>query len=167
MERIVLIGMMASGKSTVGRLLAERLGWRYVDNDVGVHALTQQEAPHVMAADGEATLHQAEAAAFLEALTIREPVIIGAAAWVALDPECQAAIEREPHVAYLRAMPATLHQRIGQGAGRRSDATNLAWLEQRFSERDGLYRELASVTIDVDELTPDEVAERILESVAA
>ena len=167
MARILLIGMMGSGKSTVGRLLAERLGWRYVDNDVDVRALTRQDAPDVMASAGEASLHAAEAAALLQALTVTEPMVVGAAAWVVLDPACQSAIRRERHVVYLRARPETLHERIGQGAGRRSDATDLAWLEQRFSERDGLYRELASVTIDLDELTPDEVARHILESMAA
>ena len=147
-QRIVLIGMMGSGKSTVGHLVAERLGWRYVDNDEDVHALTQHDAPEVMAAAGEATLHEAEAAAFLHALTISEPIVLSAAAWVVLDDACANAIERERWVAYLRASPETLRERIGRGTGRRSDATDLSWLKQRFKERDELYGRLATLTVD-------------------
>lgn len=157
-DRVVLIGMMGAGKSTVGRLLAERLGWRYADNDDDVRVLTQRDAPAVMASEGEASLHQAEAAAFLRALAVDEPSVVGAAAWVILDPDCADALARERHVIYLRARPETLHKRIGQGRGRRSDATDLAWLERRMSERDDLYKRLASITVDVDDLSASEVA---------
>jgi shikimate kinase len=160
--RIVLIGMMGSGKSTVGRLVAERLGWRYVDNDQDVHTLTRHDAPEVIAAAGESTLHEAEAEAFLRALSITEPIVLSAAAWVVLDDACASAIERERWVAYLRARPATLRERIGSGAGRRSDATDPSWLEQRFDERDAIYARLATVTVDGDELTPAETAAAVL-----
>ncbi len=162
MERIVLLGMMGSGKSTVGRLVAERTGWRYVDNDDDVRSLAHRDAPEVMAADGERSLHETEAAALLGALSIEEPTVIGAAAWVVLDPRCQEALRREPHVVYLRARPETLRTRIGTGAGRRSDATDLDWLRERTRERDDLYEELSTLTIDVDVRSPDEVADLII-----
>jgi shikimate kinase len=63
---------------------------------------------------------------------------------------------------YLRARPETLRRRIGTGLGRRSDATDLQWLEARSRERDERYRSLATAVVDVDERTPEEVAERIL-----
>ena len=46
-DRVVLIGMMGSGKSTIGALLAARCGWRYVDNDDDVRRLTAQEPAEV------------------------------------------------------------------------------------------------------------------------
>jgi shikimate kinase len=162
MKRIILIGMMASGKSTVGRLVAKRTRWRYIDNDDAVQSLTDRPSPEVFAEDGERSLHEAEAAALLDALRISEPVVIGAAAWVVLDPRCQAALRQEPRVVYLRARPETLHERIGAGAGRRADAVDLEWLQARTRERDGLYRELATLTIDVDRIPPEAIAQRIL-----
>jgi shikimate kinase len=163
-DRIVLIGMMGSGKSTVGALLARRCGWRYVDNDDDVRRLTAQEPTEVISVGGEAQLHAAEATAFLDALADPGPVVIAAAAWVVLDATCSDALRRHAWVVYLRARPETLRQRIGSGAGRRSDATDLDWLEARDRERDEIYRALANLSIDVDELSPGQVVERIIES---
>ncbi len=166
MKRIVLIGMMGSGKTTVGRFLAERTGWRYIDNDDAVRTLTDREPPDIIAAGGERSLHDAEAAALLRALSMDEPAVIGAAAWVVLDPACQEALRHEPNVVYLRARPETLRGRIGGGAGRRTDATDLEWLEQRNRERDDLYQAVATFSVDVDERSPDEVATLVLSGIA-
>lgn len=158
-QRIVLIGMMGSGKSTVGKLLAARRGCRYLDNDDDVRALMAREPTDVMRFGGEGELHAAEAAAFLRALASTSPVVIAAAAWVVLDDDCAAALRREDLVVYLRARPETLKRRIGSGAGRRSDATDESWLEARFRERDDLYRRLATAVVDVDDRSPDLVVE--------
>ncbi len=90
------------------------------------------------------------------------PLIASAAAWVAVDPGSVAVLEHTPALVYLRARPETLHRRIGAGDGRREDATDLAWLQARFEERDATYRRLASVTVDTDDLGAPEIAERVL-----
>jgi shikimate kinase len=159
---IVLVGMMGSGKSTIGRLLAERLGWRYLDNDEAVVALTAREAADVIRTSGEASLHEAEATALLDALDLGGPAVIAAAAGVVMDASCASALAAADQVVYLRARPKTLRRRIGSGAGRRSDATDLDWLEARFQERDRIYRDVATAVVDVDERTPEEIVEAIL-----
>ena len=158
---IVLVGMMGSGKSVVGLALAQRLGCRYVDNDDLVRAVTGRPAERIDAEDGEASLHRAEAEALRHALTMRPPLIIGAAAWVVVDPTSVALLREQPAVVYLRARPETLHTRIGSGAGRRDDATDLAWLQARFSERDATYREIATYSLDTDELDTESITARI------
>jgi shikimate kinase len=165
-DRIVLIGMMGSGKSTVGRLLSARLGWRYVDNDDDVRRLTAQEPSDVISSAGEEMLHAAEATAFLQALAGPGPVVVAAAAAVVLDSVCAQALSGQALVVYLRARPETLRKRIGSGAGRREDATDLGWLAARYRERDAVYRALSTLTIDVDERSPDEVVELIAARVA-
>jgi shikimate kinase len=160
-RRIVLIGMMGSGKSTVGRLLAAHTGWTYFDNDVDVRTLTEREPSELMSAAGEEALHAAEAAAFLRALEYSGPCVIGAAAWIVEDPASIAALREEAGVVYLRATPETLRTRIGIGHGRRHDATDAAWLATKAAEREGLYRELAAVVVDVDARTPDDVVATI------
>ena len=160
--RIVLIGMMGSGKSTVGRLVAERIGWRYVDNDDVVRALAGREPAEIATDDGEDALHAFEAEALLVTLRSETGVVVSAAAWVVLDDACREALAEEPHVIYLRARPETLRQRIGSGGGRRSDATDERWLEHRAQERDALYQALARLTIDVDEDPPESVADAIV-----
>lgn len=165
-DRIVLIGMMGSGKSTIGPLLAARRGWRYIDNDEDVRVLTAQEPTDVMASGGEDELHAAEAAALLRALAVEDPVVIAAAAWVVLDDACAAALREQPCVVYLRARPETLRLRIGSGAGRRGDATDMTWLRARFRERDSSYQRLATCCIDVDDHHPDGVVDLIIEQAA-
>jgi shikimate kinase len=159
---VVLVGMMGSGKSTIGRLVAERLGWQYLDNDEAVVALTAREAADVIRTSGEASLHAAEATALLEALHSEGHAVIAAAAGVVMDAGCATALAAADRVVYLRARPDTLRQRIGSGAGRRSDATDLEWLEARFQERDRIYQGVATAVVDVDQRTPEEVVEAIL-----
>lgn len=159
---VVLVGMMGSGKSTVGQLLAERLGWSYLDNDADVRSLTAREPRDVIATAGEETLHEAEASALQLALRAPGPAVVGAAAGVILDPTCAALLRQERSVVYLRARAQTLHDRIGSGEGRRHDATDAAWLSARLDERDERYRDLADLTLDVDALAPDEVVESIM-----
>lgn len=164
---VVLLGMMGSGKTSVGRALATRIGWRYMDNDESVRAVTGRAPEEIDASDGEGALHAAEAEALRHALTTPPPLVAGAAAWVATDPGSVALLRHAPAVVYLRARPETLRTRIGVGAGRREDATDLAWLQARHAERDALYRELATLTIDTDALDTETIAERILDSLEA
>jgi shikimate kinase len=160
---IVLIGMMGCGKSTVGRALAERTGWRYLDNDELVHAFTGRAAEEIDATGGEDALHQAEADALRYALAMPSPLIVSVAAWVAADPRSQALLRAAPAVVYLRARPETLRARIGSGAGRREDATDLDWLRARHAQRDASYRAVATLTIDTDDLAADAIAQHILD----
>lgn len=161
---IVLLGMMGSGKTTVGRALSRRSGWRYMDNDELVRAVTGRAPEEIDATDGEDALHVAEAGALRHALSVPPPLIVGAAAWVVADPASVALLRGTPTVVYLRAQPETLRARIGPGHGRRDDATDVTWLQARHAERDATYRALATVTIDTDELDPTEVAARVLEA---
>ena len=160
---VVLMGMMGSGKTSVGRALAKRTGWPYLDNDELVRQVTGRQPEEIDASDGEAILHEAEAAALRHALTMPPPLIVAAAAWCVQDPASVDLLRGAPGVVYLRARPVTLHARIGSGRGRRDEATDLEWLRARFIERDAIYREIATFTIDTDELDVTAVVERIVE----
>jgi len=163
---IVLLGMMASGKTTVGRALSQRTGWPYLDNDELVRAVTGRAPEEIDATDGADALHAAEAEALRHALSEPPPLIAGAAAYVAVHQPSVELLRAGPMVVYLRAQPQTLRERIGAGDGRRADATDPAWLRARHAERDETYRELAGLTVDTDDLAPDDVARHILEAVS-
>ena len=164
---VVLVGMMGSGKSTVGRALAGRTGWRYVDNDELVSTLAGRGASAIRATDGEAALHDLEARAFDASLALEPPVIIGAAASVVLDATAREKLRAGPYVVWLRARPDTLLAHIGSGTGRRTEATDPAWITARALERAPLYADVASLTVDVDERSPDEIADLILARLSA
>ena len=164
---VILVGMMGSGKSTVGRALSHRTGWRYVDNDDLVRSLSGRGATEIRATDGQDALHDVEKLAFEASLALEPPVIVGAAASVVLDPVARVRLRSGPHVVWLRARPETLLAHIGDGTGRRAEATDPAWMAARATERAPLYAEVASQVIDVDDRSPDDVANLILEGLSA
>lgn len=159
---VVLIGMMGSGKSTVGRALSTHTGWRYMDNDELVGLVTGRASEEIDATDGEAVLHEAEAEALRHALTIAPPLIVGAAAWVVIHPPSVELLRAQPSVVYLRARPETLRARIGAGERRRDDATDIEWLRARSAERDETYREIATIVIDTDDLDAEAIVAQLL-----
>jgi shikimate kinase len=156
--------MMGAGKTTVGRVLATRLGCPYLDNDDAVRGMTAREPAEIRATDGEKALHRLESDALAWALARTPPTVVGAAGFVADDPRARELLSRDTTVVWLRARPETLRARIGSGQGRRAEATDVDWLTVRAGEREPAYRALADLVIDVDDLSPEEVADAILAS---
>ena len=160
-DRILLIGMMGAGKTSVGTALAARLGWPFLDNDALVRTRTGREPAEIDATDGEVALHDAEIAAFRDAVARPGASVIGVAAAVVEPIAEREALRAAGLVVWLRSRPETLRARIGSGAGRRAEATDLAWLAARAAARDPIYREIADLVVDVDERSIDEIVDRI------
>ena len=160
--RIFLVGLMASGKTTVGRELARRTGWRYVDNDDLLVELTGRAGPELRT-EGETTLHDAELEAFERVAAMEPPLVAGLAAFVLADDAARRRMKLAGTVVWLRAKPATLHKRAAAGKGRRPEARSLAWIQETERERRPLFAATADVTIDVDDQTPEQTASAILE----
>ncbi len=161
-RRIYLIGLMGAGKSTVGRRLAARTGWPYVDNDVLIEAATGRPAPEIVAEGGVDALHAAELRAFAHASRLPAPVVIGVAGFVVMDPPSRRVMRETGTVVWLRARPETLHRRVGSGRGRRPAATSLEWVRSVVAEREPVFEELAHIVIRVDRLRPAAVVDAVL-----
>jgi shikimate kinase len=163
--RILLIGLMGSGKSTVGRRLSARTGWPYLDNDQLVVEVSGQPATALIADEGEDALHAMEVAAFELALTKPTPVIVGLAGWLVTDEALRARIRDAGTVVWLRAGPATLLRRAGSGGGRRPEALAADWIKRTAAERSPMFEDVADLVIDVDRIEPNQVVQRILAAI--
>jgi shikimate kinase len=166
--RILLVGMMGAGKTTVGQLVAHSLGWGYRDSDADVEAATGCTVPELFARDGEAAFRDAEAAVLAQACAGTEPVVVSVAGGAVLRPVTRELLSACGTVVWLRARPETLAARLGDGIGRPLLGDNPgAALVALDAVRRPLYAEVAELTIDVDDLAPADVAARIIAKVAA
>jgi shikimate kinase len=163
--RILLVGMMGCGKTTTGGLVARRLGWEYRDSDADVEALTGRTVPEIFATDGEAAFRKAEAEVLATACSSAQPSVIAVAGGAVLNPDNRTLIRACGTVVWLRAEPKNLAQRVGDGVGRpllEGDKDEI--MARLLTERAPHYAEVADAVIDVDHLTPDEVADRVLDA---
>jgi shikimate kinase len=160
--RVVLVGLMGSGKTTLGRILAGRTGWPYHDNDDLLARAFGGTPRELLARRGEKEMHADEAEALKLGLRQPAPCIVGAAAVTVLDAASRARLRRAV-VVWLRARPETLVRRAA-GAAHRPFLANdpLAWLTAAAAARDPLYRALADIVVDVDDRPPAQVADEIL-----
>ncbi len=161
--RILLVGMMGAGKTTTGQLVAQRLGWDYEDSDADVEATTGLTVPELFARHGEAAFRKAEAEVLATSCAQEKSSVVSVAGGAVLAPDNRRLIAHSGTVVWLRARPETLAARVGDGAGRPllGDDPGSA-LIRLAAERAPYYAEVADAVIDVDELSPDQVADRVL-----
>jgi shikimate kinase len=161
-DRILVVGMMGAGKTTVGRAVGRRLGWRYYDNDELLHRAAGKDTRAVQEDDGEQALRRAESAALTIALTESGPLVAGIAGGVVTDPLDRARLRDGGFVVWLRGYVETLAQRVA--------GTNRPWLGKDplialgtlYAGRADLYASVARLIVDVDALPPEALAERIV-----
>jgi len=165
---LVLIGMMGSGKTTVGRRVAERLGRRLRDSDAEVEARTGRTVREIFETDGEAAFRTEEAQALAEALDDPEPVVVAAAGGVVLDPDNRARLRDAGTVVWLDATPEELARRVTRGSHRPLLGDDpLTALRRLDGERRPLYEEVADHRVPVGGRPLDDVVADVLTLVGA
>jgi shikimate kinase len=166
--RVVLVGMMGSGKSSVGRALSKRTGWRFVDNDVLVERASGLTARQLLHERGADAMREAESAALRRAVEMRPPVIAATAAGTILDAANRAILAGAGLVVWLRAPAAALAARA-VGAAHRPwlEDDPLGWFERTVAERDPLYAAVADLEIDTSAMSARQAAGEILAQLSA
>jgi shikimate kinase len=167
---IACIGLMAAGKSSVGRMVADRLGWTFVDVDDVIEARTGNTVAELAEAGGEGAYRPLERQVVVEALADPKPSVLAAPGGIALDPEARKAIGATDVVAvYLRANPDTLAARMALDSDHQRPLVGddrSAVLREMFRDRDLTYRALADIEVQVDARPHHEVAELVLDALA-
>ncbi len=174
---IVLVGMMGTGKTTVGVRLAAELGRPFVDSDQQIETRTGRTVREIFETSGEAAFRREERDALHEALASPAPVVIAAAGGSVTEEHTRellrALVGRGGHVVWLKADPAVLVERVTSGSHRPLlEDDPLGTLERLDHARVELYREVADIVVDeqqdgrtlgADEVTAA-VASRLLDA---
>ena len=165
-EKILLLGMMGAGKTSVGRALTARTGWPYRDNDEAVALLTGLPTRELLERRGTGALRTAESQALRSALAEDPPLVAGVAGGVVESAEDLAALRgTDAFVVYLHTPVDVLVQRVGDGAGRpwlQPDPESA--LRTLFAGREPLYREVADVVVDTSTGDADAHADQVVQA---
>lgn len=162
--RVLLIGLMGTGKTSIGRAVSARTGWPYLDNDELLERANSSDLVS-LSARGPAGLHGLETAVVRDVLARPGSFVAGVAASVIEDPAVRHLLTTEAFTVYLHAAPATLAARVGDGTGRpylRPDP--LTALTRMYAERDALYRGVAALVLEVDLAEADDLAAQVLDA---
>jgi shikimate kinase len=156
----VLVGMMGAGKTTVGRLVADRLGLPFRDVDADIEAAAGKPISEIFIDDGEEHFRALEREAIAAALESFDGVLaVGGGAILADETRKRLLGHR---VVYLSVELPDALKRVGLGAGRPMLAMNpRATLRHLLDQRRPLYEEAATVVVVTDGRSPDEVAAEV------
>ena len=165
--RIVLIGFMGAGKSTVGRILAEDLGWQFLDLDQHIEQRTQNTIPGLFAQHGEPHFRRLESAALASVLALPSTVIALGGGTPELHTN-RLILEQTPATVtiFLDAPFPTLFDRCVLQAVDRPVLHDPALAEARFALRLPLYRRVARITQQTQDLSAAETANALCQALA-
>ncbi|HVN92211.1 MAG TPA: shikimate kinase [Terracidiphilus sp.] len=161
-RRIVLTGFMGSGKSTVGPLVAERLGWTFVDADDVIAAEAGRSIPEIFRSEGETEFRRRERETIAK-LARGSELVLALGGGAIEDVATRELLMMMPQtlMVHLEVELETTLARCKGTENLRPVLADEANLRSRYERRLPLYR-MAHVTVKVDALTPDEVADAIV-----
>jgi shikimate kinase len=157
---VYLIGPPGSGKSTVGRLVAARLGIPFVDLDEEIVREDGRDVARIFAEDGEERFRALEAKKLAE-VAGADPAVVACGGGIVLEPANRVTLRATGAVVYLHAPIEVLRERVPPASDRpliRREGD----LERLLAEREPLYREFAAHVVDATG-PPEEVAARVEE----
>ncbi len=163
---IVLIGLMGSGKTTVGRIVTQMIGFQFVDTDHLIVETAGKTIPEIFAEEGEAGFRLRESAA-LRSLLGKRGCVIATGGGIITQPRNLPLLRHLGYLVWLDADPERLARRTAMNNNRpllNGEEDPKAKLERLLNERKPLYKSLADLRIKTAELTPQETAYGVMES---
>ncbi|OYW73098.1 MAG: hypothetical protein B7Z37_22900 [Verrucomicrobia bacterium 12-59-8] len=163
---ILLIGLMGSGKTTVGRIVAQMIGFQIVDTDHLIVDTVGKSIPDIFATEGESAFRQHESAA-LRSLLGKRGCVIATGGGIVTQARNLAILRHLGYIVWLDADPEHLARRTAVNTNRpllNGQEDPKTKLERLLTERKPLYKSLADLRIKTAELTPQETAYGVMES---
>ncbi|GAA0850783.1 shikimate kinase AroK [Marinobacter szutsaonensis] len=162
-KRIVLVGPMGAGKSTIGRMLARELGYRFLDTDRIIEERCGANIPWIFDVEGEDGFRQRETA-MLEELSAEPQTVLATGGGAVMRPENYPLLKRDSIVVYLKTSIDQQVERTRKDRNRpllQNDDPE-AVLRRLFELRDPIYRQLADVVMYTDRKSPRLVVRQLI-----
>ncbi|HTW20683.1 MAG TPA: shikimate kinase [Mycobacteriales bacterium] len=166
-DRILLIGMMGAGKTTIGRALSNLLGWPYFDNDELLARAVGKDTRRVQEEDGVYALRRAESAALDVALNEGGPLIAGVAGGVVTDPLDLQRLTTGGFVVWLRADVTVLAKRVAGTDRPWLGSTPAVAMAHLYAGREALYTSASTFVVDEADNPPEQIALEIVQAMQA
>jgi shikimate kinase len=154
-----IVGYMGSGKTTIGRILARKLGWEFVDLDRTITRDAGRGIPEIFERFGEEHFRDLEHRALLAALDGAPQRVVACGGGIVVRPENRERL-KEVATVFLWEDPGVLYSRT-RGGGRPLRAASREEFEHRYAQRLPFYEEVADLEVPVQIRPPEEVAEEI------
>ncbi len=160
---IVLIGFMGSGKSSIGRLVAQRLGFQFIDTDALIVERARVEISEIFAQQGEAAFRDLESST-LESLAHYQRCVISTGGGIVLREKNRDLLRGLGLVVWLTASEEVIYERVSRNTKRPllQTANPRATIAELFAARRAVYEQAAEVTIDSSYLSREQAADEVI-----
>lgn len=162
LQRVFLVGPMGAGKTTIGRLLAQKLKLEFIDSDQEIEERTGADIPWIFDVEGEAGFREREQRVIAE-LTQRDGILLATGGGVVIRAENRLALAGHGIVVYLYTSLKQQIERTGRDRHRPllQGVDPAETLRELMELRDPLYREIADYVVETDGLTARHVAQNL------
>lgn len=165
-RHVALVGFMGSGKTTVGKLLAQRLGCSFVDLDETISKKAGRTIPEIFREHGEVGFRAHERAALREVLESPTPIVLATGGGTFADASMRGWVQAAARTVYLATSVESVIARVGAGAGRAArpllaGPDPAATVRRLLADRGAAY-EQSELTVRTDDASCEEVAEEVL-----
>lgn len=161
-HNIVLVGMMGSGKSTIGKQLATQHNLHFIDTDTEIETQTHKKITDIFLSQGENAFRAIETA-YCSTLPDKKNHVIATGGGIVLAPENRIYLRQTGYIVYLKATVETLLDRLSKDTSRPllAGTDKAKKLADLLAQRDTLYQNLAHTVLTVGTQTPEDIGAHI------